>query len=742
MEIMIIPIEKCLLSLFLCYLTSSFLEAGQESVSSAGASIELTENERRWLAAHQEIKLAPDPEFLPIEYINENGEYLGIAADFVALVEEKLEINFTIIGLENWDEVLEKTKARQVDMWGAATPTPQRLEYMLFTEPFIDLPAVIIVRKKIQESLSLESLRGRNVAVISGYGIHDYLVDNHPELHLEVVPDISEGLKKVSFGKVDAMVVNIGLATYYIEKDGITNLKVAGTTKYKYHWGFASRNDWPELNRILQKGIDMISEEEKIEIYRKWVGLKMVSSLQVKDILIPVLISLGVFAVVGILISNLLLKKQVQRRTNELQKELIERERVEKMLTGYNGVLEMMAVGHSLQDIMDALVGLIQQQYSEMICCILLLDESRGKLLLGSAPSLPAEYNKAVHEIAVGPNVGSCGTAAFFNKTIIVKNIAFDPLWKDYKDFALKHCLKACWSTPIHNSKGRPLGVYAVYYKEARGPTDKELEIVKSSADIAGIAIERKRRDDELVNAKVSAEMANRAKSEFLANISHELRTPLHGILSFAGFGIKKYASAKPKKLLDYFRQIDQSGRTLLSLLDDLLDLAKLESGKLNFELKPTSISTITETVIDEFRARILDSKLTIDRNGFSVENDEIVVDPERIQQVLRNLISNAVKFSPKNGTINVTMNRDGDLLTIAVQDMGVGIPENELEAVFDKFVQSTKTKTGAGGTGLGLSICKEIINAHKGRIWAENTDEGGAKFSFEIPTDLEKTSA
>ena len=111
-----------------------------------------------------------------------------------------------------------------------------------------------------------------------------------------------------------------------------------------------------------------------------------------------------------------------------------------------------------------------------------------------------------------------------------------------------------------------------------------------------------------------------------------------------------------------------------------------------------------------------------------------LLPDSERIKQVIRNLISNAVKFSPREETINVTISRNKHLLKLAVKDSGVGIPQNELQAVFDKFVQSTKTKTGAGGTGLGLSICKEIITAHKGRIWAENNPDDGAIFFFEIP--------
>ena len=297
------------------------LEASEEEL--------LSKNERKWLDSHSNIKLAPDPEFLPIEYFNSDDKYIGIAADFVTLIEKKLNFKLNIIRLKNWEEVLEKTRDQEVDMWGAGTATPQRLEYMLFTEPFIELPAVIIVRNQAKNSLSLKELEKMKVAVISGYGIHDYLSNNNPLIKLDTVPDISTGLKKVSFGMVDALVANVALASYYIEKDGISNLKISGDSGYFYKWGFASRKDWPVLNQILQKGIELVSEKEKQAIYRKWVGLKADSSFKLKNILIPLVVVVAIFLVVGTLIYNRLLKKEVQKRTEELEKELVERKRAE-----------------------------------------------------------------------------------------------------------------------------------------------------------------------------------------------------------------------------------------------------------------------------------------------------------------------------------------------------------------------------------------------------------------------------
>jgi len=244
---------------------------------------------------------------------------------------------------------------------------------------------------------------------------------------------------------------------------------------------------------------------------------------------------------------------------------------------------------------------------------------------------------------------------------------------------------------------------------------------------------ERKQIEKELLIAKGEAEAANQFKSEFLANMSHELRTPLHSILSFASFGIKKYTTAKPDKLHDYFNRIKQSGKTLLELLNDLLDLAKLESGKTTFVFEPTDLVMLVKSVMNELEPLLSERSLSIRLEEHKFDG-EVTLDADKIKQVLRNLLDNAIKFSPEGRIINVGICCVESSVRVSVRDQGPGIPPDELAAVFDKFVQSSKTKTGAGGSGLGLAISLEIITAHKGRIWAENRPEGGAVFSFEIP--------
>jgi len=268
-----------------------------------------------------------------------------------------------------------------------------------------------------------------------------------------------------------------------------------------------------------------------------------------------------------------------------------------------------------------------------------------------------------------------------------------------------------------------------------RKQAEKELQ---ESNTMLTKALEREKGiSTELKAAMEEAEAANQAKSEFLANMSHEIRTPLHGILSFARFGKDKVLTADPEKLLNYFEKIDMSGQRLLVLLTDILDLAKMEAGGLRYEFKHADFRFVLRSVINEFHSLLADRNITVD---YAEPDSELrlTLDENRMAQVVRNLLSNAAKFSPEGGTVWIDVNEGDEGVRISIRDHGMGVPEDELETVFDKFVQSSKSRTGAGGTGLGLSICRQIVEAHQGRIWCENHPEGGALFHVVLPRTMQ----
>ena len=239
-------------------------------------------------------------------------------------------------------------------------------------------------------------------------------------------------------------------------------------------------------------------------------------------------------------------------------------------------------------------------------------------------------------------------------------------------------------------------------------------------------------RTKELRKAKETAEQASQAKSTFLANMSHELRTPLHGILSFSSLGHSRFERVSPETLRSYFDRIQQSGERLLVMVNEILDLAKLESGRWELNLNMSPIYDLVRAVVDEFESLYSQRNLSLMLEP-SHEVD-ILCDREVIMRVLRNIIANALKFSPEGGQVRISVDHGIGYSTITVSDEGPGIPEDELADIFNKFVQSKNTITGAGGTGLGLAISKEIMEAHGGKIWAKNGEESGAVFVLELP--------
>lgn len=250
------------------------------------------------------------------------------------------------------------------------------------------------------------------------------------------------------------------------------------------------------------------------------------------------------------------------------------------------------------------------------------------------------------------------------------------------------------------------------------------------------------REQKELREAKEAAELSTRMQSEFLSNISHELRTPLHAIINYAALGLKSLPSPVSEKLEKYLNNISHAASRLSSLLNNLLDLAKMEAKKMNFHFQKNNMKQVLEQVFNELDSLIIQKNLTWEIRYLGPEN--FVFDKDKIIQVLINLLSNAIKFSPASSFLLVTVEETPDPtlgpgLKCSIEDQGKGIPVNEIEFIFEKFTQSSHTKTGAGGTGLGLAICKDIISYHKGKIWAENRVQGGAAFIFFIPFSLSR---
>lgn len=250
----------------------------------------LTAKETEWLAKHPVIRFSPDPDYPPIESITSAGNYEGIAAEYLSIVGQKLGVKFRLVQPKSWDDALLKAKNREIDLLPAATPSPQRLKYLNFTKPHIILPGVILVRAKRADKLSITDFQGRSISYVSGYIWKDLINKDHPLIQLDPVSNIKDGLFRVSFGDTPAMIANLATASYYIKKTGLTNIHVAGESGYFARLAFATRNDWPVLNSILDKALASITEKQKKNIFERWISLQKQEGLSTKSLVILVFI--------------------------------------------------------------------------------------------------------------------------------------------------------------------------------------------------------------------------------------------------------------------------------------------------------------------------------------------------------------------------------------------------------------------------------------------------------------------
>ena len=252
---------------------------------------------------------------------------------------------------------------------------------------------------------------------------------------------------------------------------------------------------------------------------------------------------------------------------------------------------------------------------------------------------------------------------------------------------------------------------------------------------------ERKKMEIDLKEAKDMAESANRAKSEFLANMSHELRTPLSAILGFSELMKAGLIGELTEQQIEYSEDIYESGVHLLSLIDDILDLSKIEASSMEFEYADVDLIPLVESSVLFIREKVINKSLKL---SIEIEDnlDTIYADKMRIKQVLINLLGNAFKFTPEGGaiTLHAAKSEKGpedsmEFAEISIEDTGIGIKDEDISKLFEPFQQleSSYTKEHEG-TGLGLALCRKIVESHGGKIWVESEFGKGSRFTFTIP--------
>jgi signal transduction histidine kinase len=341
--------------------------------------------------------------------------------------------------------------------------------------------------------------------------------------------------------------------------------------------------------------------------------------------------------------------------------------------------------------------------------------------------------NEALHVLRLGE--GAAGRAAARRAPVEIADILEDDSYQGrVRELSLRLGYRAILAVPLLR-EGRILGALAVVRKVPGTFPPTAIELLQTFAVQSALAIQNARLFREVEEKGRQIEIANRHKSEFLANMSHELRTPLNAIIGFSEVLHERMFGELNEKQAEYVRDIHSSGQHLLSLINNILDLSKIEAGRMELHPKRFNVSAALEIVLTLVREQAGSHGIGLELN-VTPGLGEIDADELKFKQIMLNLLSNALKFTPSGGRITVSAGRAGDEVCIAVADTGVGIAPEHHESIFEEFRQAGGEPSGRReGTGLGLTLTRKFVELHGGTIRVDSVSGQGSTFTFTLPT-------
>lgn len=769
--------------------------------------IALTESEQQWLDENLYLRFAGDPDWLPYEAFDSEGNYEGIVAEYLKLIEEKLGIEFDIVPSKTWEESLERARKGEVDVLSETSDS--QLDTVLdFSQSYMQSPVVIVMREEEGYVENLEQIKRSKIAVIAEYGYVPAIKKKYHDINFHPVENIQKGLEAVLTKKVDALLVTLSQASYAISAGHINGLRIVGKTEFTTQLALGVRRELAPLVPLLDRAIASISQAEKKQIADTWGGGKFATKIDYS----LALYLLAVFMLVILLTlywNRKLAREVIDRKKAEAQTQtLLDTIPLYIVLTSLDGQILLAnpeAVENFRIDASELWQFNISEFYADSNERDVVLKELADKGKIEQKIVAFKKPNKTIQAmISISP--------IFFNKKNALLTVAIDMTerlemeekikrnqfqskialelthsgyWHvdfndpDYyyqsdaaakilgenlkeggryhlKDEGFSRILAAdpemgAWV--IERFQGAISGKYPKYdavftYRRpidnkviwlhgigniVRDENNKALYMYGAYQDIT----QQKKEEQALAVAKSTAELANRAKSEFLSNMSHEIRTPMNAIIGFTELLSKEIEAPRLKSFVHTIRT---SGYHLLELINDILDLSKIEAGKLKIEktaCNPYELFTELKNIfILPMQEKNIDYRLDIDSRLPSY----LQLDQARLRQVLLNLLGNAVKFT-EQGYIRVKISIDNedeahsklDLL-IDIEDTGIGIAEDQQKLIFQDFEQASGLVTRRhGGTGLGLSISKRLVEMMQGELLLTSQLGRGSIFSVRL---------
>lgn len=660
--------------------------------------IDLSQEERNYLDSLGKIEMCVDPDWMPYEFIDEQGNYIGIGADLVKLVEQRLNIKLELITTKNWGESLAYSKQGKCLILPFLNQTKERDEWLNFTEPMFTDPFVFISREEFPFITSPQELTEKTIALPVGTSTEEIIKNNFPNFKIIHVNSELEAFKLVSNKKADLTIRPLIVAAYTIRKEGLFNLKIAGQfpdNNYQLRIGVISKE--VKLRDILNKAVLSLTQEEKDHIVNDHVYVKYETPFDYTQVIMIVVILLLII-IIGYY-RNFKLKKSYEERSLLLDNIQIQ-------------------VWYMVN---ESAFGLVNKAYSKFI------GKKVSEVSFKRLNDILSNEDASIHK--------EKNIEVFKSK----KEMIFEEWFTDAK--GEKRLLKIHKSPKI-NSKGnveylicsaediterKENELRIKNYIDQLENLNEELKISQKEIELS--LIEKSKLVDEL-------KLLNTEKDKFFAIIAHDLKSPFQAFLGLTEIMINDLDDLTSKELFDYSREINLTANKLYTLLKNLLDWARMQQESTSFEQKPVLLDKIINNVIEIAELNFSAKEIIINK---SIDDRLIVnADENMISSVIQNFISNSIKFTPNNGEINISAFRENEnLVKVQIRDSGIGMDQKMLDKLFkiDQKVNRPGTN-GEKSTGLGLLLCKEFINKHKGEITVESEVGKGTLFSFTLPIE------
>ncbi|MFK5969840.1 MAG: transporter substrate-binding domain-containing protein [Candidatus Marithrix sp.] len=682
--------------------------------------------------SESKIIVGSEFDYPPFAIVNENNEADGFSVELFKEVAKaiELEVEFRVGA---WSEIRLALENGEIDALPLVSYSEERDEVFDFTMSHTVSDAVIFARKGSKLNVKSEKdLIGKKIIVMRSDATHDYLVKHNITQDIHLVKTVSRALHLLATDQNYDFAFVPKLVSIIITKDsGLANIEMVGPhiLVYERGYSFAVKEGNQALLTRLNKGLSIIKESGQYNaIYDKWFKITSSKDAHIgwfyKYSIIILTISAIILCIIILLFwsikleikrrtkveqklakCNYELDNKVNNRTQELQKSNNELCQATEMLNILNA--ELLYAAEELENSRNSFQCVVEQNTIGMM----VIDHSGIINFFNSA--MQAQLSETKLEIGKKFNVPiSCQIEVKITLSndeigIAEMNIV-DTIWEDELAYLLT----------LHD---------ITKTKNAHIASEAEKDMLSKQV---------KERTIELSRANAELARAARLKDEFMANMSHELRTPLNAVLTISELLTDGIYGDINQEQIKAIGHIDKSGRHLLSLINDILDLSKIQAGKMELKLKIVIIGEVCFACIQMVKQMALQKRVKI---IFTCDDEvkTIMADERALKQILVNLLNNAIKFTHEKGqiTLELQANIKDKILHLIVTDTGIGIPEHELENLFKPFVQiNSKLSRDHEGTGLGLALVYKLAELHGGSVQVKSKIEQGSKFTVSLP--------